>query len=516
MKKGIFAIFLLALFGMNSAKAQLSAIENVYKINIRNTDAIKEGSEVKGYYFFYASDKVDKQNYEYTLQITDDNLKKLKEVKFVDDKRVNMLESSFNGTDLIFLFYNKEDKTLDYQVYGADGKKKFNYLRQLTNKEKRYLAATYFVNNNDENNFKGLYPIDGLGFISNMPSREDRDYTFQIDFFSSDKKKQWTYIPTEDAKKFVGDYLGYSNGVVYIEVLKYSGALDQRPESTIIGLSLENGKKLFEISTDSKYRFYPSTMSVLNEGEAYIYGEFFDLNDNIMKAKSKGFGFWKVSATGKIESEKYCSWSLDLGKFLDVNSKGKIDEIGYMFLHNIVQVEDGSIYAIGEGYKKVASALGIASTILGGGNSRLSTTKIRITDMIFIKFDKDFNVKEAKIYDKNSNGIELQSGYDFVSTPLLGKMIKYTYGGFDYAYTQVNKDKTAFSVCYSDFVREKGYRGGTFNSISYYEGKITTDKINTKSDASRSLILPGKQGQVLIVDYYRKEKKLDMHFEKLN
>ncbi|MBL7750373.1 MAG: hypothetical protein JNN29_03270, partial [Chitinophagaceae bacterium] len=81
---------------------------------------------------------------------------------------------------------------------------------------------------------------------------------------------------------------------------------------------------------------------------------------------------------------------------------------------------------------------------------------------------------------------------------------------------QVNKDKTAFSVCYSDFVREKGYRGGTFNSISYYEGKITTDKINTKSDASRSLILPGKQGQVLIVDYYRKEKKLDMHFEKLN
>ncbi len=469
MKKRLSLIVLLTITGLVTAMAQLSAIDNVYKINIRNTDAIREGSEVKGYYFFYASDKVDKQNYEYTLQITDDNLKKLKEVKFVDDKKMNLLESSFNGTDLIFLFYNKEDKTLDYQVFGADGKKKFNYMRQLTNKEKRYLAATYFVNNNDENNFKGLYPVDGLGFISNMPSREDRDYTFQIDFFSSDKRKQWTYIPTEDAKKFVGDYLGYSNGVVYIEVLKYSGAFDQKPESVIVGLSLENGKKLFEISTDSKYRFYPSTMSVLNEGEGYIYGEFFDLNDNIMKAKSKGFGFWKVSAEGKIESEKYVSWSLDLGKFLDVNSKGKIDDIGYMFLHNIVQVEDGSIYAIGEGYKKVASALGIASALLGGGNTRISTTKIKITDMIFIKFDRDFNVKEAKIYDKNSNSIELQSGYDFVSTPLLGKMIKYTYGGFDYAYTQVNKDKTAFSVCYTDFVREKGYRGGTFNSISYYE-----------------------------------------------
>jgi hypothetical protein len=186
-----------------------------------------------------------------------------------------------------------------------------------------------------------------------------------------------------------------------------------------------------------------------------------------------------------------------------------------MYLHNILQTSDGNIYAIGEGYKKVASALGIASRMLTR-NSGVSTLKIKVTDMIMLKFDKDFNVKEAKIYDKNSNSIELPGGSEFVSTPLIGKMIKYYYGGFDYAYTQTNSDVSAFTVCYSDYVRGKDYKGGTFNSISYNEGKITTDHINTKSDATRSWVLPGKQGQVLLLEYYKKDKKLDAHFEKLN
>jgi hypothetical protein len=491
-------------------------IENVYKISLRNTGAIKEGTEVKGYYFFYASDKVDKKNYQWTLTINDENLKVLKSIQFVDSKDVMILESSFNGTDLIFLLYNKDAKTLDYQVYGADGKKKYNYVRELTKKEKRYLEMGYLAMDDDENTYKGLYPIDGKGFISNMPSREDKDYTFQIDFFSTEKKKQWTYIPTMSGKRFIGDYLGSYNGVAYIEMLKFNSLMDGNPESFIIGLSLETGKQVFEKSTEqSKYKFYPASMSVLDDGKAYVYGEYFSPNANIAKDKSVGFAFWGIDEKGATLSEKYCSWDLDMGKFLSVNSKGKIEDFGYMYVHNMIQTADGSIYAIGEGYKKVASALGILSKVAtqGGG---LSAVKIKVTDMIMIKFDKDFNVKDAKIYEKNSNSVELPGGMEFVSGPLLGKMIKYNYGEFDYAYTQQNKDKTSFTVTYSDYVKGKDYKGGTFNSISYNESKMTQDKINTKTGATRSIVLPGKQGQVLIVDYFKKDKRLEPHFEKLN
>jgi hypothetical protein len=515
MKKLLFSMLLLSL--LRVADAQTFSIDNVRKAALRTSNAIKEGSDVKGYYFFYVSDKIDKKTNEYTLRILDDNLKVLKDIKFQDSKDVTILESSFNGTDLIFLFYNEKDKTFEYQVYGADGKKKpYSYTRELTKKEKRYLELTYLALDDDEETYKGLYPVEGKGFISNMPSREDRDYTFEIDYFSTEKRKQWTYTPTEGGKKFLGDYLGTYNGVVYIEVLRFGGAFDQKPDSYIVGLNLETGKQLFEKPTDAKYRFYPASLSVMNGGKAYLYGEFFDLNGNIIKDNSLGFAFLGIDEKGLITSEKYCSWAQDMSKFMNVSSKGKIDDFGFMYLHNILQTSDGSIYAIGEGYKKVVSGLGVAAKMLSGGRSGLSTMKIKVTDMLLLKFDKNFVMKEAKFYDKNSNSVELQSGSEFVSTPLLGKMIKFNYGGFDYSYTQGNSDLSSFTVCYGDYVRGKDYKGSTFNSISYTDGKITTDKINTKSDASRSWVLPGKQGQVLIMEYFKKDKRLDAHFEKLN
>jgi hypothetical protein len=292
--------------------------------------------------------------------------------------------------------------------------------------------------------------------------------------------------------------------------------MDQKPESSVVGLSLETGKQVFEISTDSKYRFYPVTLSSLNDGSAFIFGEFFDPGANVAKDNSKGFAFWKVDAGGKITFEKYCSWDVDLGKYLSVSSHGKIEDFGYMYLHKMVQVADGSIYAIGEGYKKAASALGIASKIMSMGGGGISAVKIKVTNMMLIKFDKDFNVADAKMYEKNSNNVELPSGGAYASTAMLGKLIKYSFGGFDYVYTQENNDKTSFTVCYGDYVKGKDYKGSTFNSITYNGGKFTTDKINTKSDATHSAVLPGKQGQVLILDYYRKDKRLDIHFEKLN
>jgi hypothetical protein len=515
MKKTIAAIIAVIAIAF-TVNAQKMSIENVYKITLRNSAAIKQGTQVKGYYFFYVSDKVNKSTNEYTLRITDDNLTVLKDVKFNDSKHVSVLESSFNGTDLVFLFYNDDERTLEYKIYGADGKEKFSYVRDLSKKDEAYMKTTYRTVDDEENTYKGLYPVEGAGFISNTPSREDKDYTFEIDYFSTGQKKKWSYIPTDGGKRFMGDYLGSANGVVYLEVLKYSGRLDQKPESVLVGLSLETGKQLFEMPTDSKYRFYPGTMSALNDGSAFIFGEYYDPNANVAKDKSKGFAFWKVDNSGKITFEKYCGWDLDLAKYLNVSSKGKIEDFGYMYLHKMVQLADGNIYAIGEGYKKAASALGIASKLMTRGSGGISAVKIKVTDMILIKFDKDLNVAGAKIYEKNSNSVELPNGGEYASTAMLGKLIKYSIGGFDYDYTQQNSDNTSFTVCYSDFERGKDYKGSTFNSISYNNGKFTTDKIHTKSDASRSSILPGKQGQVLLLDYYKKDKKLDIHFEKLN
>ncbi|MGZ5222424.1 MAG: DUF6770 family protein, partial [Chitinophagaceae bacterium] len=165
MKKIVFAAGLI--LAAVCLEAQKLSIENVHKVTLRNSDAIKEGSEVKGYYFFYVSDKIDKRTNEYTLQITDNNLVKLKDIKFQDSKHIVILESSFNGTDLVFLFYNTDSRMLDYQLYGVDGKKKYNYSRELTKKEEVFFKQSYrFDEDDDDQAYKGMYPIEGKGFIS--------------------------------------------------------------------------------------------------------------------------------------------------------------------------------------------------------------------------------------------------------------------------------------------------------------------------------------------------------------
>lgn len=190
--KRLLLLTTLSAFVLANGFCQNISIENVYKIELRNSDAIREGSEVKGYYFFYVSDKIDKKTDEYTLRIFDNNLKKLKDIKFEDSKEVSIMESSFNGKDLIFLFYNSKERTLEYQIFGVNGSKKRTYSRELTKKEKAFFEATY-MGNDEESSFKGLYPVEGKGFISNTPSREGKDYTFELDFFSAEKTNNGIY-----------------------------------------------------------------------------------------------------------------------------------------------------------------------------------------------------------------------------------------------------------------------------------------------------------------------------------
>jgi len=488
MKK-ILVLTILVLVAKTGINAQKLSLENVYKISLRSFDAIKEGTEVKGYYVFYVSNKIDKKTNEYTLQITDNNLVKLKDIKFQDSKNVAILESSFNGTDLIFMFYNNDTRMLEYQVYGADGNKKYTYSRELSKKDAGYISV--YLNMQAENeDYSQLQPIEGKGFISNIPSREENDYTFQVDFFSTEKKKQWSYIPTGASLSFSGAFLGCFNNVVYFSLLKATGLVNINMDVSIVGLSLETGKVLFEKPTYRlKNKVFPISMSEIN-GKLYIYGQYLPPRGNLLRDNSVGFAFVEIDNKGTFASEKYCSWSDELNKYLEVNSKGKIDDFGYMFVHNMISTQSGEIYAVGEGFMKSG----------------------KITDMMLIKFDKDLSIKSATIYGKNANTAKVPGTY---STFMAGGFLKYA-GYFDYAYSQTNKDRTSFSVCYSDYIKDKSYKGITFNSITYSEGKITTDKINTKSDASKSYILPGKQGQVLILDYYKKDKRLDAHFEKLN
>ena len=496
------------------AQSKLS-IDNVYSVTLRNSGTIVAKEQIKGYFFFYQSDKIDKRTNEYTLQIVDENLNKLKDIKFTDSKNIALLESSYNGDKLMFTFYDDDQNTLDYRIFAMDGKKVYNYSKVLDKKSEAYFKQSAAMNTGEESNNQNVFDIEQKGFISVTPLREDKKYTYEINFYATDRKKTWAYNPAEDGKFTGAQYLGATDSVALFEVVAKENLMSKHIESTILGLNLENGKKVFEIRTqDGAQQLYPMNLATLTGNNNFVLvGPYYNGEGNVTKDESLGLGLWIMNNQGKLIRSKYISWTSDMSKFLKVSNKGKLADLGYVYFHRIVQTQDGRIFAIGEGYKKNANAAGIAMSILTQSYSS-NLTKLVITDMLFLELNDKFELLNAKVMEKNNNVFALP-GSDFATPHTLATIAK-AYGAFDYTFTQLGDNKESFVSGYTDFEKSKNYKGLVFHSISYYDGKVTNDQINLKTDASSLRLMPAKPGSVLLVEYFKKAKKLEMRMEKIN
>jgi len=371
------------------------------------------------------------------------------------------------------------------------------------------------LNGKEETQNQNVFDIEGKGFVAITPLRESKKYTYEINFYASDKKKTWTYNPGEDVKYSAAQYLGSTDSIALIEIMSKENLMSKHMETTLMGLNLENGKKVFEMQTkDGAHQLYPMNLASLAGSSSYLLiGPYYNGDDNVTNAQSEGLGIWVMNNQGKMVRSKYISWSTDLSKFLKVTSSGKLADFGYVYFHRLIQTADGRVFAIGEGYKKNANALGIAASVLTASYGS-NLTKLVITDMLFLELNDKFELQNAKIYEKNRNVFAIP-GADF-ATPHMLAMVAKADGAFDYTFTQMGAHKESFVSGYTDYEKDKDYRGLVFHSISYADGKVTNDQINLKTDATSLRIMPGKSGSVLLLEYYKKAKKLDVRMEKIN
>lgn len=525
MKKTITAFFpILALLVTQSpvwAQGKLS-IENVRSMYLRNSGTIMANNEIKGYYTFYESDKIDKNTNEYTVQITDENLNKIKDIKFEGEKNIRLLESSYNGSSIMFLFYDNKEKTLEYRAYGFDGKQKMSYVKDLNNRSKMLLEQTY-GHTSDEGQNEALFDIPNTGYVTVFPIKEGKYFSYEVNYFFTDRKKQWNYEAAEeqDDKWAKAVYLGHTDTLVLFEVVKQRTMLGGNPHSWLLGINMFTGRKAFEISTEAEndYKFFPVNISTINNQRDFLLmGTYYDKDDNALKGKSVGLASWTLDPSGKVVSKKYNSWANEISKFLKTNDKGKVEDIGYIYFHKIVQTANGKFFAVGEGYSKELSAgktIANALLFMAGAGNVGSNFKVKVTEMVLMEFNDRFEISAASIYDKYNNSIGLPAGAGYQSPHTMALMVK-ALGGFDYDYTVMDKTGSNFIVGYSDYEKGKDYKGRTFNSISYYDEKFTTDKIKLESKASYMKVFPAKTGSVMIMEYFKKEKKLEMRLEKLN
>ncbi|GAB4091285.1 DUF6770 family protein [Flaviaesturariibacter terrae] len=519
MRKILLSLALAA--SLLGARAQNKAtIESVVAMRLQNSGSVVADGQIKGYYMFFQSDKVDRKTNEYALQLFDANLNTLKTVKFTDDKDIVLMESSYNGNALMFMFYNDDQRMLTYRAYNIDGTKSYEYSRELDKKSNAYFkVALQALNDGEETDNSNLYNVNGRGFMALTPLKEDRKMTYEITFYGTDKRRTWTFNPIETGKYQAAQYLGNNDSIAVFEILSKDKLLSSETNSTLIGIDMSNGHKLYEMPTMfAGNTLYPMNIAPIRGTQnVMLIGPYYNGDGRVLQDRPAGLGVWVVDPKGKVLESKYNPYDGTLSRYVKVNSKGQVSNLGYIYIHNILQTEDGNFFAVGEGYHKVANAGGIAMAVLSGGRSAgsVSLTKLKITDLLTVQLNNKFELTNATIYEKTNNNFNLPGQTDFLTAHTMA-MAARAYGAFDYRFTQVARDNRSFTTGYMDYEKSKDYKGLVFKTISYNDGKITNDQVPLKTDATTLVVFPAKPGFIMIAEYFKKKKKVELRLEKIN
>lgn len=502
--------------------AQKKSFDDVLKVTLNSKGAIMNGTEVSGYYLFYAVDKAEKGKMNYLLKILDNNLNQVASKSITDEKGVLLMESVYNGKSLMLKFYkpSNKDKEFTYRQYDMTGERKSSKTRPGGRLDYAMLAQNQ--GNDDDGTLPTLFPVPGKGFINYILDTEKGAMSqskYIIEFMPEDEAtgKAWKASSSPSSEMYESaSFLACDEDILLSTTAKRKGAMNKDIEYYLLGTDMNTGDQLFETSVeDSKYAI--AVTNGTSEGDKIqLYGLYYEKNAKTAKEKSLGIFAMTLDKTGKVLERHYNSWAKDVSKFLPTNDKGKIEDVGYLYFHQFIKSADGTIFAIAESYRRTADAGGIAAAVLSGGRTAgAGVTKIVIEDFYLFQFSTDFTIKDVKVIEKNKSDFAYP-GTDYMSISVMGIFVKYL-GGFDYSFLQKSNDKSLFTIGYLDYEKRKGEKDGyLIGTLNYVDNEWVNDKIKLSSSSTSFSVLPGKPGYVMVFEYFKKEKKMDVRLEKLN
>jgi len=523
MKK--FLSVCVLLFIATFTQSQTADFSSIKKIYLQGINAIIENNEVKGYSAFYFLDKADKKESVYEITILDNNLKQTHSVKMTLPKQLELLENSFNGERFCFSFINPKEKSIKYMLLDKTGKKVGAYtVSELSNAEMTTIEQSRESESNAYSG--GMIAVPGKGFVR-YGWEKKKGYHIELEMFDNAGKKLWkatSKVPA-DEKSFESAYPFYANTETVVSLMTTrSKALSMADHEMFLTFHrVATGKEAFRIgmkSSDKKNKNLHAPIGVSYDeasSQYYIYGEYYMPGQKMMKDKSTGLYFQVIDTTGKIVSDNYSSWTGDIAKKVSMNDKGKFENNTNVTIHKMVRTADGKVFAIGEQFKKAASALGIASQVMSGGRGGSSVAKIEIYNMMVFEYGSDFSLNKVHVFEKDKTNIELPRGMGMMGPNSLAYVMK-MYGWFNYEFTTTSFDKTTFTSAYVNYDRDKE-EGNNYaiGGIAYTkDAALVSDKIRLTDKPTWFRVLPAKPGYVSIFEYYKKEKRMAARLEKLN
>jgi hypothetical protein len=121
--KSLTIIFSMVLMLVaSSAMAQNYTLEDVGRNSLRNSGTIVDGNVIKGYFYFYYSEKVSRKTANYQIVILDEDLKEKASETLTESKYTTLLEASYNGSTILFKFLDGKERTVFYRTMDKNGK----------------------------------------------------------------------------------------------------------------------------------------------------------------------------------------------------------------------------------------------------------------------------------------------------------------------------------------------------------------------------------------------------------
>ncbi|MGY6649321.1 DUF6770 family protein [Wenyingzhuangia sp. IMCC45574] len=515
MKK--IAIALLVCLGtLFSSQAQVKTLTDLADFDSKSFGImIAKDKSVQGYFNFYEGAKLKKKQREYVLEILDSNLNTVVTKKMVDSKYLTVESAIYNQKELMVRFYNTKEQRYKFVGFDKDGNQTRSHTIQLSSKDIALENAM-----SKQNMFTQFYSIDNKGFLFLRFSWEKKR-GYKLHFFPTDGSNAWTTGTPKKSK--LHEFASFSSvdekGISLYTFSKKSALGKARVHVKV--LDPKTGNAILDLNNSEAEIPKLLTNTYFGDDSFVNIGEYFSTGENPIKDASNGMYFDRYDYSGNLLSTKQVSWDTDmLGKF---KVEGDKKNRNHLYFHDVIKTNSGEYYAVAEQYKKSASAGGIMANVLGAAASvatrgsvhiSAANTKLTITNSEIIHFDKDFNLKEITEFPKGKTRVGCLA--DFGSAPVNAHIINQL-GDFDYKYTQkdVAKDRFYSMFIYKEIIDNAKDRY-VLKSINYNQGKLSEDKIYLSSKKTASRVYPAKPGYVLLSEYNKKEKTLNLHLEKLN
>lgn len=509
-------LILACLFALSiSLNAQEKTLNEITSFKIKNSGALMDkNNDVDGYFFYYEIDKLKKGKREYAIKMLDNNLNDIATKSYIDEKHTILADSKFNNQGLMFTMINAKEKHYKLVSFDRKGERQKDIKIDVNKKEMRWLDMML-----KSGSFNMLYPVDNKGFLFNY-IRNNKKIGYGLKYVATDGGKSWDYNSPDEVKEILNiNPIEVNEKIVVALQGSKKSLMSKDLKYKVLVLDIETGNLLFEKEYDKDSDPRLITNAFLSEGKLVLLGEYFKKGDNIFKDKSLGVFAQTTNLSGDIEVDSKVSWKDEIDKMMPAETDGKKKKRGYVYFHDMVRTQAGDFYCVGERYRKTASAAGIAALALGaagGGYSGASATQLTITDAVIFKFNNAFDLQDIQVFKKGKS--RAPSLTDFGSPQLNAHALK-SFGSFDYEFTQIDTDRDRFYANFIDYERLKGESNKlAFKTIMYNEGKLSEDKIYLEKDSRKIKfkVLPAKLGNVMLLEYNKKEKTLQIHLEKLN